>query len=111
MALIVVTRHQHVLAFGILVVLIDSISFGIILPVMPQLIISLSDVSLSEASRIGGYLMFTYAVVQFFAAPILGNLGDRLGTRPVLLFSLLALSSDYILMANAPTLLWLFLPG
>jgi len=55
--------------------------------------------------------MFTYAVVQFFAAPILGNPGDRLGTRPVLLFSLLALSSDYLLMANAPTLLWLFVPG
>ena len=108
MALIDVTRHQHALTFIILVVLIDSISFGIILPVMPQLIISLSDVSLSEASRIGGYLMFTYAVVQFFAAPILGNLGDRFGRRPVLLFSLLALSADYLLMATAPTLLWLF---
>jgi len=108
MALIDVTRHQHALAFIILVVLIDSISFGIILPVMPQLIISLSDVSLSEASRIGGYLMFTCAVVQFFAAPVLGNLGDRFGRRPVLLFSLLALSADYLLMATAPTLLWLF---
>jgi DHA1 family tetracycline resistance protein-like MFS transporter len=72
MALIDVTRHQHALAFIILVVLIDSISFGIILPVMPQLIISLSDVSLSEASRIGGYLMFTYAVVQFFCRACFG---------------------------------------
>lgn len=104
-----VTKHEHALAFIILVVLIDSISFGIILPVMPQLIISLTEVSLSEASRIGGYLMFTYATVQFFAAPVLGNLGDRFGRRPVLLFSLATLSVDYLLMAAAPTLVWLFI--
>ncbi|MEQ8952850.1 MAG: MFS transporter, partial [Gammaproteobacteria bacterium] len=103
-----VTRHGHALVFIICVVLIDSISFGIVLPVMPQLIVGLSEVSISEASAIGGYLMFTYAVVQFFAAPLLGNLGDRFGRRPVLLFSLLALSLDYLLMALAPTLLWLF---
>ncbi|MCG8415230.1 MAG: TCR/Tet family MFS transporter [Pseudomonadales bacterium] len=104
-----VTSHKHALLFVVFVVLIDSISFGIILPVMPQLIISLTDVSLSEASRLGGYLMFTYAAMQFFAAPVLGNLGDRYGRRPVLLFSLAALSIDYLLMANAPTLLWLFI--
>lgn len=103
-----ITKHEHGLYFVVLVVLIDSISFGIILPVMPQLIISLTDVSLSEASRIGGYLMFTYAAVQFFAAPVLGNLGDKFGRRPVLLFSLAALSIDYLLMAGAPTLFWLF---
>jgi DHA1 family tetracycline resistance protein-like MFS transporter len=108
MAAVDVTQHKHALAFIVMLVLIDSISFGIILPVMPQLIISLSDVSLSEASRIGGYLMFTYATVQFFAAPVLGNLGDQFGRRPVLLFSLAALSIDYLLMATAPTLLWLF---
>lgn len=109
MSLVDVTQHRHALAFIVAVVLIDAISFGIILPVMPQLIISLSDVSLSEASRIGGFLMFTYAALQFFAAPILGNLGDRYGRRPVLLFTLAALSLDYLLMAAAPTLLWLFL--
>ncbi len=109
MSLVDVTQHKHALAFIVAVVLIDAISFGIILPVMPQIIISLSDVSLSEASRIGGYLMFTYAALQFFAAPILGNLGDRYGRRPVLLFTLAALSLDYLLMAAAPTLLCLFL--
>lgn len=108
MAMIDVTRHRHALIFIVAVVLIDAISFGIVLPVMPQLIISLTDVSLSDASRIGGYLMFTYAALQFFAAPILGNLGDRFGRRPVLLFTLAALSLDYLLMAAAPTLLWLF---
>jgi len=96
------------LIFIILVVLIDSIGFGIILPVMPGLIISLTGVSLSEASRIGGWLLFTYAVMQFFFAPVLGNLGDRFGRRPVLLFALLALGLDYLLMAFAPTIVWLF---
>lgn len=100
---------KHALTFIFIVVLIDAIGFGILLPVMPQLIISLSDVSLSEAARIGGYLMFTYAAVQFFAAPILGNLGDKFGRRPVLLFSLAALTLDYFLMALAPTLAWLFI--
>ena len=103
-----VSKHGHALAFIVCVVLIDSISFGIVLPVMPKLIIGLSDVSISEASAIGGYLMFTYAAVQFFAAPVLGNLGDRFGRRPVLLFSLFALSMDYLLMALAPSLAWLF---
>jgi len=96
------------LSFIILVVLIDSIGFGIILPVMPSLIISLTDVSLSEASRIGGWLLFTYAIMQFFFAPVMGNLGDRFGRRPVLLFALLALGLDYLLMAFAPTIVWLF---
>ena len=101
--------NSHALAFIVVVILIDSIGFGILLPVMPQLIMSLSEVSLSEAARIGGYLMFTYAGIQFFAAPILGNLGDRFGRRPVLLFSLAALTIDYVLMALAPTLIWLFI--
>lgn len=104
-----ISKNPHALAFIVLVVLIDAIGFGIILPVMPQLIMSLGEVSLTDASRIGGYLMFTYAAVQFFAAPILGNLGDRYGRRPVLLYTLFALACDYILMAAAPTLLWLFI--
>ena len=104
-----ITRNPHALTFIVIVVLIDAIGFGILLPVMPQLIISLSDVSLADAARIGGYLMFTFAVVQFFAAPILGNLGDHYGRRPVLLFSLAALTVDYLFMALAPTLVWLFI--
>lgn len=103
-----ITRSRHGLAFIVFVVLIDAISFGIVLPVMPKLIMSLTDVSLSEASRIGGLLMFTYASVQFFAAPILGNLGDKYGRRPILLYTLTALGADYLLMAAAPTIAWLF---
>ncbi|MBT3530243.1 MAG: TCR/Tet family MFS transporter [Gammaproteobacteria bacterium] len=104
-----ISSHKHALGFIIAVVFIDSIGFGIILPVMPSLIMGLSDTSLSGASRIGGYLMFTYAAVQFFAAPILGNLGDKFGRRPVLLYSLAALSIASLFMAVAPTLFWLFI--
>ena len=68
-----ISNHKHALGFIIGVVFIDSIGFGIILPVMPQLIMGLSATDLSGASRIGGYLMFTYAAVQFFAAPKLGR--------------------------------------
>lgn len=107
--LIDVKSHNKALGFIVVVVLIDAISFGIILPVMPSLIMSLSDVGLFDAARIGGYLMFTYAVMQFFAAPILGNLGDRFGRRPILLFSLTALGLDYLLMGFAPSLVWLFI--
>ncbi|MFT4886583.1 MAG: DHA1 family tetracycline resistance protein-like MFS transporter [Pseudohongiellaceae bacterium] len=107
--LIDVKSHSKALGFIVVVVLIDAISFGIILPVMPSLIMSLSGVGLFEAARIGGYLMFTYAVMQFFAAPILGNLGDRFGRRPILLFSLTALGLDYLLMGFSSSLLWLFL--
>ena len=103
-----ITKSKHALAFIVFVVLLDAISFGIVLPVMPKLIMSLADATLSEASRIGGYLMFTYASVQFFAAPILGNLGDKYGRRPILLYTLAALGADYLLMASAPTILWLF---
>lgn len=103
-----INKSRHALTFIVIVVLLDAISFGIVLPVMPKLIISLTDASLPEAARIGGYLMFTYAIVQFFAAPILGNLGDKYGRRPILLYSLAALGLDYLLMASAPTILWLF---
>lgn len=97
------------LIFIVLVVLIDSIGFGIILPVMPNLIMGVAQVNLVEASRLGGWLMFTYALMQLFFAPVMGSLGDRFGRRPVLLFALLALGLDYLLMAFAPTIGWLFL--
>ena len=99
---------RSALAFVFLTVLIDSIGFGIIIPVLPELVMELTGEGLSEASRIGGYLLFVYATMQFFFAPIIGNLSDRFGRRPVLLFSLLAFSLDYLLMGLAPTLGWLF---
>jgi DHA1 family tetracycline resistance protein-like MFS transporter len=65
-------------------------------------------VTLAEATRIAGYMLVAYAGAQFFAGPVLGNLGDRFGRRPILLFSAIAFALDYLLMAAAPTLAWLF---
>ena len=102
-------RPRLALAFIFVTVLLDSIGFGIIMPVLPQLIMDVSEEPLSAAARYGGWLMFVYAAMQFFSAPVLGNLSDRFGRRPVLLLSLLAMGADYLLMGWAPSLAWLFL--
>src|SRR2546422_7820137 len=94
--------------FIFITVLVDAIGFGIILPVMPELIMKLTGEGLSQASIYGGWLWFAYAVMQFFCAPVLGNLSDRFGRRPVILFSLLTFGIDYLIMGFAPTLFWLF---
>jgi DHA1 family tetracycline resistance protein-like MFS transporter len=99
---------RSAIVFIFITVLIDSIGFGIIIPVLPDLIMQLSGVGLSEAARYGGWLNFVYAVTQFFCAPIIGNLGDRFGRRPVLLSALFALGIDYLVMGLAPGLAWLF---
>ena len=90
-------------------VLIDTIGFGIVMPVFPALITRLGHVGIDDATRIAGYMLVAFAVAQFFAGPVLGNLSDRFGRRPVLIASMLAFGADYALMAWAPTLAWLFL--
>lgn len=97
------------LLFLFIAVLVDSIGFGIILPVLPGLIMQLTGVSIDRAAAYGGWLSFVYALTQFFCAPVLGNLSDRFGRRPVLLFALLALGIDYFIMGFAPVIGWLFL--
>ena len=94
--------------FIFVAVLVDSIGFGIILPVLPRLIMQLTGVSVDRAAVYGGWLSFVYALMQFFCAPVLGNLSDRFGRRPVLLFALLALGGDYLIMGFAPVIAWLF---
>src|SRR5690606_10966993 len=81
---------------------------GIIIPVLPSLIENLSGEGLSEARRIGGWLMFSYAIMQFVFAPVLGELSDRFGRRPIILIALFGLGIDYIFHAFAPTIAWLF---
>ncbi len=100
---------KHALAFVFLTVLIDTIGFGVIMPVMPQLITQLTGQTVAQAAPIAGFLLTTYAVLQFACGPIMGNLSDRFGRRPVLLASLAAFAFDYALMGFAPTIAWLFL--
>lgn len=102
------TAHRHALAFIFVTVLVDVIGFGIVIPVLPKLIMSLGHVGLGDAARLGGYLMFAYSIMQLIFGPVLGGLSDRFGRRPILLGSLAAFGLDYALMGFAPTLAWLF---
>ena len=103
------TSSGGAFVFVFIAVLVDSIGFGIILPVLPSLIMELAHVSVARAAEYGGWLSFVFALMQFFCAPILGNLSDRFGRRPVLLFALLALGIDYLIMGSAPVIAWLFI--
>lgn len=102
------TARKSSVLFVFVVVLVDVIGFGLIIPVVPRLVMDLTGEGLSRAAIYGGWLWFAYAIMQFFSAPVLGNISDRVGRRPVLLFSLFALGLDYIIMGFAPTLTWLF---
>jgi DHA1 family tetracycline resistance protein-like MFS transporter len=89
--------------------MINMIGFGIIMPVMPQLIMDVTGKELAEAARWGGILSFSFAVMQFAMLPVMGSLSDRYGRRPVILGSLAAYSIDFLLMALAPSLAFLFI--
>lgn len=99
----------HAVAFVAITVLIDTIGFGLIMPVMPTLLMELTGTTVSRAAIYGGWLTTLYAVTQFLFAPILGNLSDRFGRRPVLLAAIAALGVDYLILGFAPTIGWLFL--
>jgi DHA1 family tetracycline resistance protein-like MFS transporter len=96
------------LSFIFVTVLIDVIGFGIIIPVVPNLIRELIHGDLSRAATYGGWLLFAYAIMQFVFAPVLGYLSDRYGRRPILLFSLFGFGLDYVFTGFAPSIEWLF---
>ncbi|MEM8796167.1 MAG: TCR/Tet family MFS transporter [Pseudomonadota bacterium] len=100
---------NRAILFIFITLLIDITGIGLILPVLPELIRELGDVNVSDASVIGGWLLFAYALPQFLFAPVMGGLSDRFGRRPVLLISLFGFGIDNLIMGFAPTLFWLFI--
>ena len=94
--------------FILITVFIDVLGIGIIIPILPELIKEFAGGSTTVAGRWFGVLAATYAVTQFFFAPLLGALSDRVGRRPVILISLFGLGIDYIIMGFAPSIAWLF---
>ena len=104
-----IKNRKAAIGFIFITLLIDVTGLGLIIPVVPKLIEDLLHTSnISKVALFGGLLTFSYAIMQFLFAPVLGNLSDKYGRRPVLLFSLLGFGLDYILLAFAPSIGWLF---
>jgi MFS transporter, DHA1 family, tetracycline resistance protein len=102
-------RQSASVGVVLLTVAIDALAFGIIAPIMPDLVQQLSGLSGSGTSFYMGLQLATFAITQFLCAPLLGGISDRYGRRPVLLLSLAGACANYLLLAWAPTLTWLFI--
>jgi DHA1 family tetracycline resistance protein-like MFS transporter len=100
---------RFALVFIFLTMLLDTMGLGIIIPVSPGIIAQLTHQNLSGAARWGSLLFFVFAAMQFLCAPLIGNLSDRFGRRPVLILSLVMLAIDYAITGLAPTIAWLFI--
>jgi DHA1 family tetracycline resistance protein-like MFS transporter len=105
---------RRALVFIFVTLLVESIGLGVIIPVAPKIIAELivhgadDAQAMSRAAQWGGWLFFVYALMQFLCAPLIGNLSDRFGRKPVLVTSLLALGVDYAITGLAPSIAWLF---
>ncbi len=101
-------KRQAALPFILVTVLIDMLGIGLVIPVLPKLVTTMYGGNISEGSTVFGWFVASYALMQFVFSPVLGNLSDAYGRRPVILLSLLGAGLDYLLMAMAPSLGWLF---
>lgn len=102
------TASRHAVTFVFLTVFLDMVGFGLIIPVLPALIEEVGHVGLSQAAVIGGWMFAAFSLGQFVFSPLMGNLSDRFGRRPMLLLAIFGLGADYLFSALAPTLFWLF---
>jgi MFS transporter, DHA1 family, tetracycline resistance protein len=99
---------KFAISFVFMTVLLDMVGFGLIMPVLPSLIQSVGHMDIAHASLIGGWLFAAFSVTQFLFGPTMGNLSDAYGRRPLLLLAVAGLLVDYLIMAFAPTIAWLF---
>ncbi len=99
---------RHAVTFVLITVFLDMMGFGLIMPVLPRLIEDVGDMTLAQASVIGGWMFFAFSITQFAFSPLMGNLSDRFGRRPLLLLAVFGLGVDYLFSALAPSLFWLF---
>ena len=96
--------------FVLSTVMIDAMGIGLVLPIMPELILDVQGGTLASAAVWGGVLSTAFATMQFLFGPVLGNLSDAFGRRPVLLISLVVMALDYVVMALAGSI-WVLLAG
>jgi multidrug resistance protein len=101
--------RKPALVFIFITLFLDVLGIGLVVPILPKLVESLAGEGVDHASYVYGWLVGLYALMQFLFAPVLGNLSDRFGRRPVILFSLFGSGLDYFLLAWAPTLPWFFI--
>ncbi len=94
--------------FIFVTILLDTLALGVIIPILPKLVQSFVSNDTASAARIFGLFGTAWALMQFFFSSVLGGLSDRFGRRPVVLLSNFGLALDYVLMALAPSLAWLF---
>ena len=102
------TRHRPAFAFIFVTIVLDMMALGMIIPVLPKLIEDFLGGDTAGAAKVYGVFGTVWALMQFFAMPIMGALSDRFGRRTVILLSNFGLGLDYVLMALAPNLAWLF---
>jgi DHA1 family tetracycline resistance protein-like MFS transporter len=101
--------RQAAVIFIFITVVLDMLALGLIAPVLPKLVLSFLNDDMKRAANWNGIFLTVFAAMQFFFSPVIGVLSDRIGRRPVLLVSSLGLGLDYVVMALAPTIGWLFL--
>ena len=99
---------RYALAFIFITMFVDTVGLGIIIPVAPQIIHQLTGEGMSGSAWWGGWLQTAFAAMLFLFSPLIGNLSDRFGRKPVLILSLLMLGVDYLITGLAPTIGWLF---
>jgi MFS transporter, DHA1 family, tetracycline resistance protein len=99
---------RHAVTFVLITVFLDMVGFGLIIPVLPGLIEEVGGLGLADASIIAGWMFFAFSFTQFAFSPLMGNLSDRFGRRPLLLLAIFGLFVDYLFSAWAPSIFWLF---